>query len=75
MRKREREIHDKKSILCEENIQYELGGLRLVLNRSCASFHSILRSTPDVSRMFQSTPEVSRMFQRVLEYTSIFYNS
>ena len=32
-REREREIDDKKSILCEENIQYELGGLRLVLNR------------------------------------------
>ena len=32
-REREREIDDEKSILCEENIQYELGGLRLVLNR------------------------------------------
>ena len=30
----------------------------------CASFYSVLRNTP----------EVSRMFQRNLEYTSIFYN-
>ena len=30
----------------------------------CASFYSVLRSTP----------EVSRMFQRNLEYTSTFYN-
>ena len=32
-REREKEIDDKKSILSEKNIQYELGGLRLVLNR------------------------------------------
>ena len=30
----------------------------------CASFYSVLRNTP----------EVSRMFQRNLEYTSTFYN-
>ena len=57
-RERERENDDDNDILCGANIQGWLGGLRLALNRFgsnnalCLLLYSVLRSTPEVSRMF-----------------------
>ena len=52
-RERERENDDESDILCGKNIQGWLGGLRIAFEiMPCASFYNVLRSIPEVSRMF-----------------------